>query len=546
MRIQVVLFLAGLGGQLYAAQTQHEWRGTSPNNSYWSDYRNWIGDVPSGSTDRVIFPRGAARKNNTNDMASGTSFLDVWIADSGYDIHGSAVRINYLHAAYPSATSSTFRPGILASGDLRIVAETNDSVLNLVGDLTLTDDDLIFPDHSRGNINISGVIAGTGNVYKTFGSGDLALVGEGPNTYNGDTELFSGRVRLDRYNRFGAILLGTVAIPGNLLVRADCRVILQRENQIANASAVTVEGQLDLGGHRETIGSLDGFGTIVLGTDGAFSVGDNDLSTTFDGSIVGAGSVDKIGTGILTLTSLGHSYTGATRVLDGLLQVNGALTTTSSITVSNGGTLCGDGTVSDVLITAGGTLFPGAGTGTASLRATGTVTFAASAKLSVQLASSSSYDSLLVGGELALGFSSLRVIPGAGVRVGDSFTVISKLSSDPIVGTFSGLPEGTKFVVSNRLFQITYTGGNGNDVVLTRLAPPSVSLSIASLPNVQMRVSGRGFAGLIYVLEGTSSLNPPTIWKPLDTNTAAADGAFGFLDESSPSSPRRFYRVWSP
>jgi hypothetical protein len=122
-------------------------------------------------------------------------------------------------------------------------------------------------------LDLAGVIQGTGNIYKDFGSGDLTLVGEGPNTYVGETDWFTGTVRLGRYNRFGSLLLGTVAVPGNFHVRADCRVMLQRDNQIANHSAVTVEGQLDLSGHRDTIGSLAGFGTVLLGTDGALSVG---------------------------------------------------------------------------------------------------------------------------------------------------------------------------------------------------------------------------------------------------------------------------------
>jgi hypothetical protein len=202
--------------------------------------------------------------------------------------------------------------------------------------------------------------------------------------------------------------------------------------------------------------------------------------------------------------------------------------------------------VSDILVTSAGTLSPGVGVGTASLRATGSVTLAASAIYRVELGSTSSYDLLAVDGALFLGSSSLRIIPGPGVKVGDSFMIISKSSASPVAGTFSGLPEGTQFVVSNRLFQITYIGGNGNDVVVTRRAPPAVALSIARAQSTQVRIGGQGVPGLIYVLEGTSSLIPPTVWRPLGTNVAVFDGAFGFLDVLSPPPSRRIYRVWSP
>src|SRR5262249_1921413 len=46
------------------------------------------------------------------------------------------------------------------------------------------------------------------------------------------------------------------------------------------------------------------------------------------------------------------------------------------------------------------------------------------------------------------------------------------------VGTFNGLPEGAQFTLNNgtvsQLFQITYVGGDGNDIVLTRLNTPPV------------------------------------------------------------------------
>jgi hypothetical protein len=54
--------------------------------------------------------------------------------------------------------------------------------------------------------------------------------------------------------------------------------------------------------------------------------------------------------------------------------------------------------------------------------------------------------------------------------IGQAFTIIHSISANPIRGTFAGLPEGGTFTVDGFTFQITYKGGTGNDVVVTRVA----------------------------------------------------------------------------
>ena len=51
--------------------------------------------------------------------------------------------------------------------------------------------------------------------------------------------------------------------------------------------------------------------------------------------------------------------------------------------------------------------------------------------------------------------------------VGNTFTILTNDGLDPIRGEFAGLPEGTFFFRGKLKFQITYKGGDGNDVVLT-------------------------------------------------------------------------------
>jgi CSLREA domain-containing protein len=65
---------------------------------------------------------------------------------------------------------------------------------------------------------------------------------------------------------------------------------------------------------------------------------------------------------------------------------------------------------------------------------------------------------------------------------GQQFIVVNNDSNDPIVGTFSGLPEGAiinNFLVAGMKAKISYAGGDGNDAVLT-VQPCPTSFTVNS------------------------------------------------------------------
>jgi Ca2+-binding RTX toxin-like protein len=53
--------------------------------------------------------------------------------------------------------------------------------------------------------------------------------------------------------------------------------------------------------------------------------------------------------------------------------------------------------------------------------------------------------------------------------IGSEFVLISNNGVDAVVGTFAGLAEGAAFSLGNRVFRVSYIGGDGNDVSLTRV-----------------------------------------------------------------------------
>jgi len=84
----------------------------------------------------------------------------------------------------------------------------------------------------------------------------------------------------------------------------------------------------------------------------------------------------------------------------------------------------------------------------------------------------SGIDRLNVGGAVTLGNSVLDVKAlFASQPSGDNFIVINKTSAGSVQGNFKNLPEGATLMIKGVPFRISYIGGDGNDVVLSK-APP--------------------------------------------------------------------------
>jgi autotransporter-associated beta strand protein len=133
-------------------------------------------------------------------------------------------------------------------------------------------------------------------------------------------------------------------------------------------------GALDLSNVADTyldLGSIEGNGMISLGDRHNISIGTNNLSTTFSGVIEGDSSLGKVGSGTLTLSGA-NTHTQGTYVSSGFLKVTnrtGSATGTGQVNVYDGGTLGGSGIVgSNLLVHAGGTLAPGTGTTTLTVK----------------------------------------------------------------------------------------------------------------------------------------------------------------------------------
>ena len=262
------------------------------------------------------------------------------------------------------------------------------------------------------------------------------------------------------------------------------------------------------------------------------------------GSFAGAGTMTKVGSGELRLTGTTSNAFGGSLVLDaGTLRVDGSPTDVAII--ANAGLITGTGILSSVTMN-GGTLAPGTSPGI--LRTIGDLTLSPAATLAFELNSpipGTGYDQLNVAGAVNLNGAALHVSPGYSPVLGTSFLVLINDATDAIQGTFAGLPQGAVFQASNQWFRVSYTGGTGNDVVLTRVNAPATFTGIGRLGDSFMELRGAGGSNLNYTIQANTNLNT-TNWLNIGTANSGTGSQFQFLDTNAGLFPMRFYRVVSP
>jgi autotransporter-associated beta strand protein len=156
------------------------------------------------------------------------------------------------------------------------------------------------------------------------GAGSWTLSGTAANTYTGATTVNSGTLNLNKTAGVNAVGTGTVTIGDGSGSASSAHIVLLASNQIANTVAVTLnsDGRLALNNFSDTINTIAGTGLIDLATSGYLTIGGNNGSSTFGGSVTGDGTLEKAGTGSLTFNS-SLDFTGTLTLSGGTLALNG-------------------------------------------------------------------------------------------------------------------------------------------------------------------------------------------------------------------------------
>jgi hypothetical protein len=291
----------------------------------------------------------------------------------------------------------------------------------------------------------------------------------------------AGTLELRRANN----IAGGITVDGNLAIT--------NSEALGTAPVRVTRGRVAVVGQSQTIANdfvfdnrLAANGTL-FGTVGVLTA--PGLTTTLTGDLSGAGfvwfrnRVRVTGSGAFDVLDLTADDT----------QVDGTLSATESVLI-RGTRLSGNGTVHGTVrtqfLSPGGDF--GAAVGRLTIDGTGPsfgVAFPVTDTYEFDLAGVGSagdaYDQLVVEDTLVLTNDSERntalavsLAAGFSPPLGSQFELIDNLFSGPVNGFFTGLPEGAVFGADGSNFQITYTGGDGNDVVLTTVIPePTVGVA---------------------------------------------------------------------
>lgn len=328
-------------------------------------------------------------------------------------------------------------------------------------------------DTTSGNLNIySGVVSGTsGGAFIRVGAGGSVLSMAGASTYDGPTIVQGGILRVR-------------TTPNRFPINTDLFV---------NSAPGT---EFNLNGVNQQVGSIAGNGSITLGS-ATLTIGGS-TSKNFSGVISGTGQVKYIGTGTQTFSGA-STYSGATTISSGTALLGnttgGAFgTATPTTTVAAAGTIGSVDTANAGILLGplnlNGTLAPGdSGKNPSSKYRTGiltvgNITFGATSIFTAEINGTTpgigdnGYDRLVVNGTLTLndGAKLNFVNTGTVSAVGDKFMIIENKGTSTFSTFFrdmdgNTLGQNALFTSDGQLFRITYTGGDGNDVVITRIAP---------------------------------------------------------------------------
>lgn len=364
-----------------------------------------------------------------NHDSSATSRFGSIIVGNGND--GAANCVFNQSAGTIQATSLTMNSGFTGAGA---------GDLNLSGGLLAVSGVATISNQVAGdNVWSTVTVSGTGNF--TIGGG-LRLTGAPAATRNS-----AGRIIQNA---------GTVTVAGGLnMARTTATNTAARRGEYnlnggtLNVSQITQDAGTDTfgtfnfngGSLKPTAASanfMQGLTTTQVKTGGAI-IDTNGFDITIAQPLLtggaGDGGLTKSGNGTLTI-SAACTYTGATTISAGKLALSGSLT--SPVTATTG-TLTVSGTPST--------------TGNVSINSGGRF--------------ESNLSTFTVGGNVTLS-GALDITAAPGIASGTTFTILNKTSTGPISGTFSGKPQGNIFAASGYTWQISYTGGDGNDVTLIR------------------------------------------------------------------------------
>ncbi|WP_425398398.1 autotransporter-associated beta strand repeat-containing protein [Aeoliella sp.] len=439
---------------------------------------------------------------------------------SGFTGPGRVLKTGTGQGVFPEANPSLTGHLEIAEGEFRFDAAPSFGEISIgaTGTLTTTLSSLVLPQEMEITGNGATINTGLADVFlmgDLKGDNNLVIEGFGSLSDFGSSSTFSGDIHV----KSGTFGYGTSGMLAGSTLTID--------------SGASVRGTTVGGGFTVVydVGELTGGGTLNVANQQEFQIGGNNSASTFAGNFTGTGNVKKVGAGYLTLSGDSGTFEGQFQLAEGYLSLAGV--NLPSLLIKNGTEVEAEGTNTIGLLSGGGNLllnsagtfritgdspdFAGdisatlgklnvagtvaaddvtvAGSGivtgdgqldsTLSVQSGGTVSpgltlgqltvadlelhAGATALIELGGADAGQFDVLSVAEDAALGgMLDVRLVLSYAPTLGDTLPVLEVGGTSS--GQFDGLDPNAVFSVGSSSFQISYTGGDGNDVVLTAVS----------------------------------------------------------------------------
>ena len=255
--------------------------------------------------------------------------------------------------------------------------------------------------------------------------------------------LFSSNSTVDT-NGLNTTLSGVLSGDGSSLTKAGSgTLLLSGQNTYTGGTDIT-------GG--TLLGTTSSFGSGGIVDDAALEVA-QETSGILENPLSGNGSFTKSGSGSVGIEGDDSAFTGATSIVGGTLDVGGSLAN-SAVSVSNGGTLAGTGTVGNTQIIAGGILAPASSGQIGTMTVNGNLGMTAGSTLAIDAAGTPTGAGLSVNGTsyqrmssdlvnvmgavtLSGGTVRLNVAGAPTLQYGQAYQIVS--SAQGVSGRYDGL-----------------------------------------------------------------------------------------------------------
>ncbi|MEO7097990.1 MAG: autotransporter-associated beta strand repeat-containing protein [Luteolibacter sp.] len=610
--------LAGSGGFILTSNT-NVFNASAPNVSGTAVALTAGGNNATSTYSGVMSGAGSLTKTGTGTLAlsgantysGGTTVNNGTIGfasanGANTNLGAGSVTVNagaILRAGYAVTSNqniSTTAGNITLAGGIIYADDANQ---HLSGAIIVSTSGTLGSTYNAGNntaaekdkgLALDGVVSGAGALtiqhsrFSTGGNYDTSFV-----SFSNNSNSYSGTITINENTTTaeGGVYLGvngstalqnatiaTSAVPGSNLRFGSSPIVFKTALGSAAIGAISGSGPLVLTGY-DQVNHAYGADAIAL------TVGGNNATTSYSAAISGLGSLVKTGTGMMTLSGT-NTYAGTTTISGGILNVTGTLSSTSgTVTVNNGGSLAGTGTVvRPTTVVSGGAISPAnGGSGAAgTLTVSGGLALNAGAVLNMDLAGTATSDKIAVSGTFSAsgtttinltalgsfaGSGTYPLVTGAAGISSSSFALGSTPSG--YVCTLSATGTTLSVTVMTPLenwrstnFGTTNNSGNAadnadpdsdgmtNSQEFTAGTDPNnagsmLRVDAIAISGTDVVASFPSVAGKTYRLERSDTLASDS-WVTVQTNIAGTGGVVQLTDTGAATQTQRFYRIVTP